>query len=69
MGDWAIFVKGIGAHHNRKYPKDANRLAAEFVKKLRDEGHNVQFASFTHSGNDNIADPEYLAKRDQYEQG
>ena len=68
MGDWAIFVKGIGIHHNRKMEKDANRMAAKFVKELREAGHNVQFASFTHSGNDNIADQDYLEKRDQYEQ-
>ena len=67
MGDWAIFVKGVGAHHNKNYPKDANRIAAKFVEELREAGHNVQFASFTHSGNDNIADTEYLTKRDQYE--
>ena len=68
MGDWTIVVKGIGAHHNSNYPKDANRMTAKFVKDLKEAGHNVQYASFTHGSNDNISDPDqYIENRNKYE--
>ena len=34
---------------------------------LRAAGHTVAHASFTHGGEDDFLDPEYLAKRDGYE--
>lgn len=66
MGDWAIFVQGAGIHHNKGQKQDANRMSAEFVQSLKAAGHTVRFASFTHSGNDNIGDPEkYLENLDK----
>lgn len=46
MGNWNINVQGIGCHHNNA-PKDADKMAAEFVKQLRDAGHTVEHACFT----------------------
>lgn len=54
MGNWNITIEGVGAHHNKDYPKDANLMAAEFAKALRDAGHTVYHASFTHGGAENI---------------
>ena len=48
MGDWHISIQGVGCHHNPDYPKDANKMAAEFVAKLREAGHYVSHAEFTH---------------------
>lgn len=68
MGQWNITIRGTGAHHNKKYEKDANRLAAEFVQKLKDAGHSVAGASFTYGGDEDITNAEqYLdhkAKQD-----
>jgi hypothetical protein len=50
MGDWAIVVHGTGAHHNKDYPIDADRMAQEFVDKLIAAGHQVQLATFTSGG-------------------
>lgn len=62
MGNWNITIRGVGIHHNRKQPTDANRMAAEFVKKLKDAGHMIVAASITHGGEENLVDPEtYLA--------
>jgi len=68
MGYWNITIEGTGAHHNKKHADDANRLAAEFVQKLRDAGHTVSHASFTHSGRDDIgAGAKYIETRDEIE--
>lgn len=68
MGQWNITIQGTGAHHNKQYPADANRLAAEFVQKLRDAGHVVTHASFTSGGRDDIdAGAKYLETRDEIE--
>lgn len=68
MGNWNITIRGVGSHHNRAYPNDANRMAAEFVKKLKDAGHSVVAASITHGAEDDISNPEgYLEGRDEIE--
>lgn len=54
MGDWNITIRGRGAHHNKDYPKDANRMAEAFVAELRDAGHEVKSATFTHGGEDDL---------------
>jgi hypothetical protein len=54
MGNWNICIQGIGCHHNQDYPKDANKMAAEFVKQLKDAGHTVETATFTHGGKEDI---------------
>lgn len=48
MGDWTITVHGTGAHHNKDYPQDADKMADTFVRGLREAGHTVHSASFTH---------------------
>lgn len=54
MGDWHIAIEGNGPHHNKEYDKDANKMAAEFVKALRAAGHSVESATFTHGGRDDL---------------
>lgn len=68
MGQWNISINGTGAHHNKLIAIDANRLAAELVQKLRDAGHAVTGATFTHGVTDDISDPaSYLDDRDAIE--
>lgn len=50
MGMWNISIEGVGAHHNKEYPLDADRMAQAFVKQLREAGHIVEKASFTYGG-------------------
>lgn len=57
MGNWNMTIIGTGAHHNADNPGDADRVLSETVKKLKDAGHNVEHASFTHGGRDVIVDP------------
>lgn len=57
MGNWNITIRGVGCHHNRKYPKDANRMAADFVRQLIAAGHSVTAASITYGGEENLTDP------------
>jgi hypothetical protein len=67
MGNWHISISGVGAHHNKLYEKDANRMAAEFVQRLRDAGHNVTRHEFHSSSLDDIDGKSYLATRDELE--
>ena len=48
MGNWNITIQGVSAHHNKDHPNDANLIYEKFVKDLRDAGHYVHHASFTH---------------------
>lgn len=50
MGDWAIVVEGTGAHHNKDFPKDADRMSQTFVDDLIRAGHTVRVATFTAGG-------------------
>lgn len=54
MGMWNISINGVGAHHNADYANDANKMVAEFVRKLRSVGHIVEHASFTHGARDDV---------------
>ena len=68
MGNWAIVIRGVGSHHNKRYAQDANRMTAGFVKELKDAGHHVSSATFTHGSEDDITHPsDYLELRDKYE--
>lgn len=58
MGNWNINIQGIGCHHNTDLAIDANKMAAEFVQKLKDAGHTVEAATFTHGGKDNLLPPK-----------
>lgn len=53
MGNWVINIEGTGQHHNGSNPKDADVLATEIVKILRDAGQNVEHATFTYGGRQN----------------
>lgn len=50
MGDWAIVINGTGAHHNKDYPTDADRMAQKFVDDLVVAGHQIALATFTSGG-------------------
>jgi hypothetical protein len=50
MGDWAIVIQGTGAHHNKEFPKDADRMSQRFVDELVEAGHEVRLATFTSGG-------------------
>ena len=50
MGDWAIVVEGTGAHHNKDFPQDADRMTQKFVDALISAGHEVRLATFTSGG-------------------
>lgn len=68
MGQWNMTIRGMGAHHNKRYPQDANRMLAEFVQKLKKAGHNITAASITHGAEDDVTDADaYLEMRDQVE--
>lgn len=54
MGDWHISIRGTGAHHNKHFPSDANRLAKNLVQQLREAGHHVKSAVFTHGGEEDL---------------
>ena len=54
MGNWNISINGLGAHHNQDYPEDANKMAAKFVKDLKEAGHTVIDATFTHGGREDL---------------
>ncbi len=65
MGNWNINIRGVGCHHNPKLLTDANRMAAKFVKELKDAGHNVHSASITYGAEEDLTDATaYLAKYD-----
>ena len=55
MGNWNINIQGVGCHHNKDNPTDADRMAAEFVERLRQAGHTVEHASFTSGSKVDIA--------------
>lgn len=69
MGQWNITIRGTGIHHNKKNPNDANRMAAEFVRALKDAGHQVRSASFTFGAEDDVTDhKQYLIDRQKIEE-
>ncbi len=47
MGNWNINIQGTGCHHNLNLATDADKMAAEFVKKLKEAGHQIEHAEFT----------------------
>lgn len=63
MGNWHISIEGVGCHHNKDYPLDANRLSATFVKSLKEAGHTITKASFTHGGSEDLTQESLVANR------
>lgn len=57
MGNWHISIEGVGAHHNADYPKDANKMGEAFVALLKDAGHTISKATFTHGGFQDLGSP------------
>lgn len=58
MGNWNITIRGIGAHHNKDNPLDANVMAAAFADALRIAGHRVLGATFTYGGEEDLIPPK-----------
>ena len=52
MGNWAITIIGTGAHHNKDYEGDANKIFKKTVDELKKEGHWIDHASFTYGSRD-----------------
>lgn len=50
MGNWNINIQGIGSHHTGNSAVDADAAAIELVATLRERGHQIESASFTHGG-------------------
>lgn len=46
MGSWNLKIDGTGPHHNGK-PYDVERQSAEFVARLKGNGHNIGEAVVT----------------------
>lgn len=58
MGNWNINISGIGQHHNNNDEADADKLAAKLVKDLKDKGHQIDSATFTHGGAEKLDENE-----------
>lgn len=46
MGSWTITVSGHGVHDN-DLPEDVDNRVAEFIDRLRADGHAVDHATLT----------------------
>lgn len=55
MGNWNITIEGVGPHHNGGKSFDADKMAIDFVSKLKAEGHTIRHASFTYGAATDIA--------------
>ena len=49
MGNWNINIVGAGQHHNGQ-PRDVEQLTAEFIDRLRANGHTVTAGIVTTGG-------------------
>lgn len=59
MGNWHISIRGVGVHHNKGLPADANRMAGKFVEELKKAGHSVSSASITYGAEEDLSRPGY----------
>ncbi len=67
MGNWAIIIRGTGAHHNQgkdgKYSDtDAQVLAEQCVRDLLAAGQRIETAAFHHSAQDLLGRPDLPAE-------
>lgn len=58
MGNWNISIRGVGVHHNKDLPADADRMAHDFVEKLRAAGHSIVSAEITFGGAEDLTTPK-----------
>ncbi len=54
MGNWNISIEGVGAHHNKDCEEDADKMARKFVGELKEKGHSLSHATFTHGSCDDL---------------
>jgi hypothetical protein len=59
VGNFNISIEGVGFHHNKNTPNDANRMAQKFVKELEAAGHMISHATITHGGKDYLGSVDY----------
>ena len=50
MGNWTVVIQGTGAHHNKEYQNDADKMYDAFLKHLIESGQQINHASFTSGG-------------------
>lgn len=60
MGNWNINISGIGVHNNTRVevPEDADKMAKQFVKDLKERGHTIDSATFTAGYPEDITEEE-----------
>lgn len=56
MGNWNISIEGVGVHHNKDLPTDADKMAKKFVDELKAAGHTITKATITFGGAQNLND-------------
>jgi hypothetical protein len=66
MGNWNITIQGTGQHHNFDKepphhcdPRDANKMAQEFLARLIEAGHSITSATITHGASDDLKTANY----------
>jgi len=62
MGNYTIVISGVGSHHNKDYPKDANVMAAQLVHDLKQSGHSINSAVFNYAGDTKTDDLDALTR-------
>ena len=64
MGRFGITIVADGTHHAEGHDTDADRMAIEFVQRLRAAGHTVFVAHFTHGDSDDLVSLPADSQRD-----
>lgn len=56
MGDWNLTIQGTGPHHNQpgNDDTDVDKIAPEFVDRLKAAGHTIRSASLTYGGAEEV---------------
>ena len=66
MGQWNISIHGTGSHHNKANKGDANRMAADFVRQLKAQGHTVAKATITYGGEEDVTNVDAKDEADRW---
>lgn len=57
MGNWHISIEGVGQHHNSQdNERDAEKMSKHFVKRLKEAGHHISKATFTHGAKEELTE-------------
>lgn len=60
MGNWHINIEGVGCHHNKGNPTDADKIATDFLNNLIKAGHSIKVATFTYGGMEELGENSTL---------